>query len=816
MDGIPPAIPSDTEDVVWALQTAEALWRRGERVDAVVWVRRAAQAAGEGDDAERAVTLGKRAADLSDWIAGHTMQGNSVEPTPHVHEDSSIEALDALLGDSPSLRDGSQSFTLSASDVEIVSSADFESGFGAPPAPSRAPGGRASARAGGVPSGRPGVSKPHLPSDPEVMTVSANAPDLEIIEDEVAVPFPEEEPTPVARNARSPIPASGPVPSAAEAHAGMLDPWAEERKSSEPRQTMTSRRTEEDEVFTSAARAAKPPPSSSSTGRSDEVPLAPRAPKFPPPRRPAPPASPPSPPVAAREEPQQEDEDSDTTTYRQINPRSRPEREKPEAPPPFEPQKPPARPPMARPATRPEMSGPMPSRTPPRPPPPAPPAARAPKPPIPARPLPPPPAAGADRAPRRAEAPSERPNERSLPPGLDLLELVDSVSPSDEPIPSTQASAFATPSPSSARANELAATPIPPARSTAPARMPSAAPTPAPGAPTPPPPSGMLTPVPKSSGRALPSSLRPTAPPPDSFPPEALPSRPAPEEVDEVTHADASRPEASVSGAYGSSRSRPPQAETEPELPPEPPPPALDLEAVEALSDLPDDAREAFARAATIHTIAREEEVSRFALALVVEGSIDVSSTIADAAGLRLEKNAILRSRGTLVPGVALRLVCASDGAKVATWDDAAVTVAFRTCPWVEEDLRAVADRVQAKVGMTMGPLGERFDLEMREHLTSKLAIRSLAPGEVLVAEGKPVPIAVVGVGELVLTKKGQKAGKLGPGDFVFPSQILGHGAAPQTAAAGAGGAVVLYGDRAVSQELLMGFPPLLEVLATI
>jgi len=242
----------------------------------------------------------------------------------------------------------------------------------------------------------------------------------------------------------------------------------------------------------------------------------------------------------------------------------------------------------------------------------------------------------------------------------------------------------------------------------------------------------------------------------------------------------------------------------------------LDLEGVEALSDLPDDAREAFARAAQTHTLRRDEEVSRFALALVVRGTLDVSATIVDAPALRLEKNAILRSRGTLVPGVDLRLVCAVDEAVVATWNDAAVAAAFRTCPWVEEDLRAVTDRVQAKVGMTMGPLGERFDLEMREHLTSRLTIRSLAPGELLVAEGKPVPIAIVGVGELTLTQKGERKGTLRSGDFVFPSQILGHGAAPQTATAGEGGAVVLYGDRAVSQELLMSFPPLLEVLATL
>ena len=40
MLGIPPAKDSDAEDVVWGLQTAETLWKRGERIDAVVWLRR--------------------------------------------------------------------------------------------------------------------------------------------------------------------------------------------------------------------------------------------------------------------------------------------------------------------------------------------------------------------------------------------------------------------------------------------------------------------------------------------------------------------------------------------------------------------------------------------------------------------------------------------------------------------------------------------------------------------------------------------------------------------------------------------------------
>src|SRR5258706_4609153 len=91
MDGIPPVLTSDTEDVAWALQTAEALWKRGERVDAIVWLRRAAQAAGEAEDDNRAVMLARNAAELTDWIASHTMSGS-----PPL--DAGLGSVDDLLG----------------------------------------------------------------------------------------------------------------------------------------------------------------------------------------------------------------------------------------------------------------------------------------------------------------------------------------------------------------------------------------------------------------------------------------------------------------------------------------------------------------------------------------------------------------------------------------------------------------------------------------------------------------------------------------------------------------------------------------------
>ncbi|MEO6419319.1 MAG: hypothetical protein ABIP39_07945, partial [Polyangiaceae bacterium] len=79
MEGIPPAQDTDAEDVAWALQTADALWKRNERIDAIVWLRRAAQAAGEAEDDDRALMLARNAAELSDWVAQNS--GTS-EPLP--------------------------------------------------------------------------------------------------------------------------------------------------------------------------------------------------------------------------------------------------------------------------------------------------------------------------------------------------------------------------------------------------------------------------------------------------------------------------------------------------------------------------------------------------------------------------------------------------------------------------------------------------------------------------------------------------------------------------------------------------------------
>jgi hypothetical protein len=62
---LPEVEPHDPEPVAVAIETARALFRTGERLDALRWLRRAAERAEESGDDLRAVHLARSAADLS-------------------------------------------------------------------------------------------------------------------------------------------------------------------------------------------------------------------------------------------------------------------------------------------------------------------------------------------------------------------------------------------------------------------------------------------------------------------------------------------------------------------------------------------------------------------------------------------------------------------------------------------------------------------------------------------------------------------------------------------------------------------------------
>ena len=61
---IPAVETTDSSDTRWALETARTLWNQGERRDALQWVRRAAEAAAESGEDDRALILAKQGAEL--------------------------------------------------------------------------------------------------------------------------------------------------------------------------------------------------------------------------------------------------------------------------------------------------------------------------------------------------------------------------------------------------------------------------------------------------------------------------------------------------------------------------------------------------------------------------------------------------------------------------------------------------------------------------------------------------------------------------------------------------------------------------------
>jgi CRP-like cAMP-binding protein len=261
----------------------------------------------------------------------------------------------------------------------------------------------------------------------------------------------------------------------------------------------------------------------------------------------------------------------------------------------------------------------------------------------------------------------------------------------------------------------------------------------------------------------------------------------------------------------------PPSLPVEPEPEPERDPHIRDvvLGEVRGLEDLPPEGQVSLVRQAAIETLNTEEEVSSFGLALVVRGAVNVMPTIADVSCARASKGEIVWSQGNLEDGVALRLVAAEDSTEVAVWDASVLNAAVRDLPWVIEDLKTLADRYQALAGVAMGPMGERLDDALRSMVTDRCEVKRLLAGEELVEKGKPVGgMYIIAAGRIEIADGDAVDSELGPGDFLFASQVLSGGAAPHSARAGKGGALVLFAGRHVAHELLLSVPPLLEVFA--
>src|SRR5215475_15576426 len=92
-----PVIPApdadDDDDVAWALQTAAVQWQRGQRADAVVWLRRAVDASISAGRAERTRELTRLAASVADRLVVEAMAVPDSQAPPRAQESEDVDEL---------------------------------------------------------------------------------------------------------------------------------------------------------------------------------------------------------------------------------------------------------------------------------------------------------------------------------------------------------------------------------------------------------------------------------------------------------------------------------------------------------------------------------------------------------------------------------------------------------------------------------------------------------------------------------------------------------------------------------------------------
>ena len=239
------------------------------------------------------------------------------------------------------------------------------------------------------------------------------------------------------------------------------------------------------------------------------------------------------------------------------------------------------------------------------------------------------------------------------------------------------------------------------------------------------------------------------------------------------------------------------------------------LDEVDTFEGLPRPVLEMLAEKAEVVELAADEEVGGFGAALLLSGSAVLCATIVDAAAHWASPRELLVARGSLADGIAVRVVGAAAGAKVAVWPRALMDEVLAAHAAVQARARARGDRLQALAGATMGPFGEIED-DHRRALAADLAVRCLAPGEIWLEDGAPAPaIVLVGAGEMELYGpiSEETSEAIEPGGLVFPELCGLGGEAPSSARAGAGGALLLIAARDAAERMSARVPDLAKRL---
>jgi len=180
----------------------------------------------------------------------------------------------------------------------------------------------------------------------------------------------------------------------------------------------------------------------------------------------------------------------------------------------------------------------------------------------------------------------------------------------------------------------------------------------------------------------------------------------------------------------------------------------ISLADVRGLQDLPEDAQLALTKSARIEVLNTGEELNSFAVALILSGNVNIMPAIAEVACARATAGEVVFTEGHLRDTVMLRVVADANETRLAFWDARTLGQHTANCPWVDADLRSIADRFQALAGVAMGHLGERLDDNLRAMVTDRCELVRLSPSEILLREGETVNgMYVLGAGHLELLR---------------------------------------------------------------
>ncbi len=754
---LPEAQPDDAEDVAWGLQTAAALWGRGEHREAVVWLRRAIGAARDAGAEERAAALELSVGAIERTLvdaAAASVVAEGVEATPSVAAPGTAATstplpLPAAVAASnpppapkpaslpkprpPSFQQIDDAETLDA-DAAAALLLDESTSDEPPPAPVVA-----------------APVAPVLAAQAAPVVATPAAPVL-------AVPPSSAGATPIPRPARPPA-----------------EPPASEPPQSYAPPSMSSMAAPPSTLVGRASIAPVDPPAASTAGSaSAQRARKARAPILDPWSDDLPPDEPAPRTLAHRPEHSSDEADVITSAPSlEVLFRKRP----PPPPPPAKRSQTLSGTPLI--GVAPELAATSLTPPPPQasqkpPPPPAPGSRPGPMPPLPRPALP--------SLPPTAEAAESPAPQASMPP-------VSTRTPAERPSTPPEAPPSAVPRPASQRPS------VPPPPSAVPrptpgrASVPPAAPAERPSAPPAEPAERRSVPPAQPAERP---SVPPAQPAAETAPVEAAPAR-APVEA-----APAAAPAATSAGP----RTLPPEQRSID---------GVELGSIDALGDVPDGVQAELAGTARRATLGFEEELGSEGAVLLLEGEVVISVRVSDVAATRASAPALLPCWSSSSEAPALKLTALRE-TRIASWPREQLTELLGDCPWVLEELERRGDRLAALAGATMGLLGD-LDDSSRDAVFERLELRALAAGERWLAKGESLAgLAVLGVGNLRIGGE-LGAETLSSGDLVLPTLALEGGSVPSDVVAGERGALVLTAAKGATLELFSTVPSLLELL---